>query len=220
MLDTSGEGLHKRGYRKYAGGAPIKETLAAGIVDVARIREGDAVYDFCCGSGTMLIEAALKALNIAPGLYRSFRCETWKTFDKSVFATARKEAIEAIKKDGDFEGIGFDIDPEMVELTMQNAKAAGVEKYITVTRCDIAQNKVKDEGGILICNPPYGERMLEKGEARQIYKSLGIIASRNNFKSYIISSDESFEECFGKGADRKRKLYNGELKCQLYMYYK
>ena len=220
MLDTSGEGLHKRGYRKYSGGAPIKETLAAGIVDLARIREGDYVFDPCCGSGTLLIEAALKALNIAPGLYRSFSCEKWKTFDQNAFMTARKEAITAINKDAEFEAYGYDIDPAMVKLTLENAKHAGVERCIKAEVCDIAKNRVKDEGGILLCNPPYGERMLEKTDARKLYKDLGVFVKNNQFKSYIITSDEEFERHFGAKADRKRKLYNGELKCQLYMYYK
>ena len=220
MMDTSGEGLHKRGYRKYSGGAPIKETLAAGIVDLSRIREGDYVFDPCCGSGTLLIEAALKALNIAPGLYRSFSCEKWKTFDQNAFMTARKEAITAINKDAEFEAYGYDIDPAMVKLTLENAKHAGVERCIKAEVCDIAKNRIKDEGGILLCNPPYGERMLEKTDARKLYKDLGVFVQNNQFKSYVITSDEEFERHFGAKADRKRKLYNGELKCQLYMYYK
>ena len=220
LLDTSGEGLHKRGYRAQAGGAPIKETLAAGIADLARIREGDTVYDPLCGSGTLLIEAALRALNIAPGLRRSFAAERWQTFDQKAFALARQQALEEAHPDGDFEGVGFDLDPQAVAMTLQNAKLAGVEGKITAQVADITKHKIADAGGILLTNPPYGERMLTPAQVGAIHQALGRTHRANNLKSYIITSAAHFEEQFGQPADRRRKLYNGELKCQLYMYFK
>lgn len=220
LLDTSGEGLHKRGYRAHAGEAPIKETLAAGIVDLARIREGDIVYDPLCGSGTLLVEAAMRALNIAPGLRRTFAAERWQTFDQKAFSLARQQALDEANPGGDFEGYGFDIDPQAVELTLQNAKLAGVGEKISARVEDITRHKLQDAGGILLSNPPYGERMLGPAQVKAIHQALGKMHRYNNLKSYIITSAPHFEEQFGKTADRRRKLYNGELKCQLYMYYK
>lgn len=220
LLDTSGDGLHKRGYRRRQGAAPIKETLAAGIIDLARVRPGDTVYDPLCGSGTILIEAAMRAMNIAPGLQRSFAAEQWTTFPKKAFADARRQALDAIDRSAAFEGIGFDIDPQAAQLTAENAKLAGVDSRITVQVQDITRHKLKDAHGILITNPPYGERLLTPAQCSRIHQALGAMCHHNDLKSYIITSSDRFEEEFGKKADRRRKLYNGELKCQLYMYFK
>lgn len=224
MLDTSGDGLHKRGYRAVGNAAPIRETLAAGIVDIARVRN-DLVVDPFCGSGTLLIESALKALNIAPGISRRFSGENMKFLPEGVWKAAREEARSLIRIDSDFRAMGFDNDPECVELTLANAKKAGVERYITAERRDIKDFVYpKDHNTVkIITNPPYGERMLEISEAREIYKIMGerllpLLGSGEN-SLYVITPDEEFEALFGLKASKNRKLYNGMLMCRLYIYY-
>lgn len=223
MLDTSGQGLHKRGYRRDSNAAPIRETLAAGIVDIARIRAGDTVCDPFCGSGTLLIESAMKALDIAPGLNRHFDGEHLKFLPENIWRAAREEARSLIKKDAEFHAVGFDIDKECVELTTENAKKAGVGAYVTVKRRDIRdftypenpENAVK-----ILANPPYGERMLEISEARELYKKMGEkFLPLNGNQLYIITPDEEFEDIFGAKADKNRKLYNGMMMCRLYSYF-
>lgn len=221
MLDTSGPGLHKRGYRRNSNLAPIKETLAAGIVQLSRLRKDANVIDPFCGSGTFLIEAALVAMNIAPGINRRFDCERWGVVPQSVWKEARQEALSAIDKQAGFHGFGYDIDDAAVELTMDNAKKAGVSPRIRVEKRDIRSFATDLESAVIYCNPPYGERMLEVKEAREIYHTMGkVFEHRKYLKYYIISPDEDFERIFGRKADKRRKLYNGMLKCQLYMYFK
>jgi putative N6-adenine-specific DNA methylase len=221
MLDTSGTGLHKRGYRKNSNIAPIKETLAAAMVDIARVRDYTQLYDPFAGSGTILIEGALKALNIAPGMYRRFACENFDFVDKKAAQDERKRAIDLIKKDVEFKAYGFDIDNDAVELALSNAKKAGVENRISVERKDIRDFKIYTDKATVVCNPPYGERMLDLDTARRIYKFMGQVMEKADGKTYnIISPDEEFEKFFGRVADKKRKLYNGMLKCNLYIYYK
>lgn len=219
-LDTTGVGLHKRGYRRNSNDAPIKETLAAGIVDLARIRQDTVVFDPMCGSGTFLIESAYKALNVAPGLRRKFAAQEWQQIPAEIWQNARAEALDSINKQGKFAGYGFDVDDLCVELSRDNAKKAGVGSKITVKEQDITKFKQID-GSVTICNPPYGERMLEIKEAEKLYKKMGqvLCPSRSN-PCYIISPHEEFESFFGKKADKKRKLYNGMIKCNLYMYFK
>lgn len=220
MIDTSGVGLHKRGYRRESTEAPIKETLAAGIVDLARIRHDSVVYDPMCGSGTLLIEAAMKAFNIAPGLNRRFAAEQFPQIDKTIWEEVRKDALNDIKKDATFKAYGFDIDKNAVELTLANAKKAGVGKKIIASEGELSNFVPKIQNGIVLTNPPYGERLLDKKQAEQIYKTLGHIGRNHRDLSwYIISPDERFEGFFGKKADKRRKLYNGMIKCQLYMYF-
>lgn len=220
MLDTSGDGLHKRGYRAVGNAAPIRETLAAGIVDIARVRGGDIVCDPFCGSGTLLIESALKALNIAPGINRRFAGEHMKFLPEGVWKAAREEARSLIKTESEFRAAGFDNDPECVELTLANAKKAGVERYITAERRDIRDFKYLDSGVKIITNPPYGERMLEVEQARDIYKAMGgrLLPLGENLL-YVITPDEEFEELFGLKSNKNRKLYNGMLMCRLFIYY-
>ncbi len=218
MLDTSGDGLHKRGYRAIGNAAPIRETLAAGIVDIARVR-GDFVCDPFCGSGTLLIESALKALNIAPGLQRRFAGEHMRFLPGNVWSAARKEANSLIRNDSDFHAVGFDNDSECVELTLANAKKAGVERYITAERRDIRDFKYPDGAVKVITNPPYGERLLEVSEAREIYKTMGerlLPLGENSL--YVITPDEEFENLFGLKSVKNRKLYNGMLMCRLFIY--
>ncbi|MGN0621442.1 MAG: class I SAM-dependent RNA methyltransferase [Porcipelethomonas sp.] len=219
-LDTSGMGLHKRGYRKNSNSAPIKETLAAGIIDLARVRSNTTVCDPFCGSGTFLIESALKALNIPPCINRRFAAEKWDCISSKIWQEERKRAISLVDKSAEFRAFGFDIDEESVTLSSENAAKAGVSSRISINCRDVADFSPID-GAVTICNPPYGERMLEVREAEQLYKIMGqtFAPSREN-PCYIISPHENFEEFFGKKADKKRKLYNGMIKCNLYMYFK
>lgn len=221
MIDTSGAGLHKRGYRSDAVLAPIKETLAAALADLSRVRNNHLVIDPFCGSGTILIESALKALNIAPGINRSFACESWRPIPKNVWELERQRAKDMEIKDCGFEAIGYDIDNEAIDLTINNAKLAGVGNRIKAVKRDIADYCESAERASIICNPPYGERLLDINEARRIYKIMGEKFVKQDGYSYtIISPDEEFEDLFGRKADKRRKLYNGMIKCQVYMYFK
>ncbi len=217
-LDTTGEGLHKRGYRKNSNEAPIRETLAAGIVDIARVRGGSKVCDPMCGSGTFLIESAYKALGIAPGLRRSFSAESWDCIPKNIWKTEREAAAGDIREN-DFRAYGFDIDDFAVSLSKSNCALAGVSDRVEIKLRDIAEHK-NIPGAITICNPPYGERMLELRQAEDLYRKMGeVLRPSKENPCYIITPDEEFEKFFGKKADKTRKLYNGMLKCRLYMYY-
>lgn len=218
-LDTSGQGLHKRGYRRDSNAAPIKETLAAGIIDLAHVRSDSIVADPMCGSGTLIIEAAYKALRIAPGLKRSFAAESWGSVPKDIWEEERLAARANINKESPFKGLGSDIDPACVDLTKRNVKYAGVAPRIEVSKADIADYR-PSEGIITVCNPPYGERMLQLREAEELYKKMGqVLCPSKSNPCYIISPHEDFERLFGKKASKKRKLYNGMLKCNLYMYF-
>lgn len=220
FLDSTGEGLHKRGYRRNSNAAPIKETLAAGIVDLAHIRGDSVVCDPFCGSGTILIEAAYKALNIAPGLKRRFASDNWDIIPQNLWETERKSALEAIRKDTDFFAYGYDIDPECVALTQENCRKAGIQKRVEIKQADI-RNYENIFNTVTICNPPYGERLLEIREAEKLYSIMGQrFSADREHPCFIISPHEEFEKLFGKAADKRRKLYNGMLKCQLYMYFK
>ncbi len=220
MLDTSGEGLHKRGYRAVGNAAPIRETLAACIVDIARIRENDLVVDPFCGSGTILIEAAYKALNIAPGLNRRFAGEHMKFIPRELWESVRAQARSQIKTDAAFRAVGCDNDPECVRLTNENAKKAGVSEYVRAELCDIRDFKFPGRPVKILTNPPYGERMLEVDQARELYAVMGrkLLPLGEN-QLYVITPDEEFESIFGRKADKNRKLYNGMLMCRLYTYF-
>lgn len=221
MIDTSGDGLHKRGYRRNSNDAPIKETLGAAMCDLARIYPDTLFFDPFCGSGTLLIESALMAKNIAPGLRRYFAAERFNFIDKKVWQEERMRAQDNIRQNIDFEAHGFDIDPACVELTLANAKKAGVEKYVKAAVGDIKDFKAPKERCLTITNPPYGERLLDIKAAEELYKIMGERFERGEGqKYYIISPHDEFEKFFGATADKRRKLYNGMLKCQLFMYFK
>lgn len=222
MLDTSGAGLHKRGYRKDSTAAPIKETLAAGILDIARVYPDTVLYDPFCGSGTFAIEAALKAHNIPVGLNRRFSAEKWDAVSPEIWKEERTRGLDLVRRDATFKAYVSDIDQSAVELTRQNIKKAGVSPRIRVAKADIADFSIPDDGrALVVCNPPYGERLLEVSEAEKIYKIMGEKFNRDsNNRFYIISSHEEFEKHFGRKADKERKLYNGMIKCRLYMYFK
>lgn len=220
FLDTTGAGLHKRGYRKTSNDAPIKETLAAGIVDFARIRPDSVVCDPFCGSGTILIESAFKGLNVAPGLRRTFAAEKWNCIPKEFWSEARQEAVANVNRTGTFKALGYDIDDFSVDLATDNAKKAGIISKVSIETADVS-NYVPSENAITICNPPYGERLLEIRQAEELYRIMGQVFRPSSVNPcYIISPHEDFETFFGKKADKRRKLYNGMIKCQLFMYFK
>lgn len=219
-LDTSGEGLHKRGYRENSNPAPIKETLAAAMVKLSRFRGNTAFYDPLCGSGTILIEAAMAAMRMAPGMNRRFAAEKWGSVPEETWREARQEALSKIEKKVEIVH-GFDIDPQAVELTLENARKAGVKDAVTAARQDIRQFAPAEERGTIVCNPPYGERMLEIKEAEELYREMGkVFLKLPGWHFYVISASEQFEQLFGKRSDKKRKLYNGMIKCELYQYFK
>lgn len=221
MIDTSGAGLHKRGYRASSTEAPIKETLAAAMAHLSRVRADGHVIDPFCGSGTILVESALYALNIAPGLRRNFAAENWDQMDAKVWLREKERAQDLVRRDATFQGTGYDIDGAAASLALDNAKKAGVIAHIKTERRDIRDFENAGERGYVICNPPYGERLLDVGQARELYEVMGRVFERKPRWSYsIISPDDTFEACFGRKADRRRKLYNGMMKCQLYLYFK
>ena len=221
MLDTSGVSLHKRGYRKISNDAPIKETLAAGIVDLARVKENATLFDPFCGSGTFLVEGAFHGLKIAPGLRRHFIVEKWGLASSSVWQQTRQECFDNIRRHGTFKAYGSDIDMECVDLSKANAGNAGVEKRVFTRKGDIKDFEPFGDNPVVICNPPYGERMLDIKQAEELYKTMGeIYAKHPEVPWYIISPHEEFEKFFGKKADKRRKLYNGMIKCQVFMYFK
>ncbi|HAB00054.1 MAG TPA: RNA methyltransferase [Ruminococcaceae bacterium] len=220
-LDTSGVALHKRGWRAQSNAAPIKETLAAGMVWLAHPYDDSTVYDPFCGSGTLVIEAALKALNIAPGINRHFAFEKWFKNGETLLKEERAKAVQSVRRDATFHAYASDIDPECVCLTRENAKKAGIASRITVTQADVRDFKVTTERGIILTNPPYGERLLDIRAAHDLYRLMGeVFEKRNTLSYYIISPSEEFEQYFGAKADRKRKLYNGMIKCDLHMYFR
>ncbi len=219
MLDTTGDGLHKRGYRPLLNEAPIKETLAAGLADLARIRSDSHVADPFCGSGTLLIESAQRAAGIAPGLNRRFAAEEYDFLGKELFDTVRAEAREKIDRGVSFRARGFDIDPSAVEIARANAKRAGVEEFITFEVAD-ARKFIPLDDEIILANPPYGERLLDAASSDKLMADFGKQLNGKKYKGlYIISPSENFEKMFGSKANRRRKLYNGMINCQLFMYF-
>lgn len=221
LLDTSGEGLHKRGYRAESNDAPIKETLAAVMVDLMRVRANHFVVDPMCGSGTLLIESAMKALNIAPGINREFSAEHWIQIPEKIWKEERKKAESGINHNAAFRAKGYDIDQNALEISKANAQKAGVGDRIEFQKRDIADFEFDSEFQTTIVNPPYGERLLDIDSAEKIYKTMGEKFLRQKGKSYgIITPDDDFEKLFKRKADKRRKLYNGTLQCQFYMYFK
>ncbi len=221
LIDTSGAGLHKRGYRRNAGGAPLKETLAAAMVDITRARLAERVMDPCCGSGTLLIEAALAARRVAPGLHRRFAAMQWGWPSAAVWEQERERAALQILHDRAFCALGSDIDEGAVRLTRENAEKAGVGCQVRAVQRDLRAFQPEGDSGVVLCNPPYGERLLDTEAARQLYRVMGqVFVPKAGWSYAVISPDETFEEQFGRKADKRRKLYNGMLKCQLYLYYR
>ncbi|MBQ3491223.1 MAG: class I SAM-dependent RNA methyltransferase [Oscillospiraceae bacterium] len=217
-LDTSGQGLHKRGYRAVGNDAPLHETLAAGMIQLTRYRGREYFWDPFCGSGTIPIEAALIAKNRAPGLNRHFAAEEYPWMPASSWELAKEEA-----KDREFNGkyriLGSDNDPACVSLAFANARKAGVADAVTFQDGDATKMSLPCDGGILVCNPPYGERMMEVTSAQKLYGALGRhLKFANDWKQFVITSEPEFEHYFGRRADKKRKFYNGKIKCDYYMF--
>ena len=220
MIDTTGVPLHKRGYRRNSNAAPLKETIAAAMVMLSYWRYDRPLADTFCGSGTIPIEAAMIARNIAPGLKRSFASDAFYQMPKQMWTDAREEAVEMQYRDKKVSIYASDIDKAAVELTEQNARIAGVGDCVKVGQFSVEKFYTTAEYGTFICNPPYGARMGELDEARKIYRMMGEkFRSFDTWSSYIITSDEQFEKAFGKRADKKRKIYNGMMKCNIYQYF-
>ena len=219
MLDTSGAGLHKRGYRAQGVVAPLRETLAAAMVMLSRYKGRDPLCDPFCGSGTIPIEAALIAKNRAPGLSRNFSAQKWKWTGSSLWLQAADEAMDK-EFDGDYEIWGGDLDPEAVALARHNAELAEVDDIVKFEVSDAARFHWGGLYGRIVTNPPYGERIMERREAEELYRAFGSAWKKfpDTWKLYLLSSHTEFERTFGKQADKKRKLYNGMLKCDLFMY--
>ncbi len=220
MLDTSGQGLHKRGYRQISAEAPIKETIAAALIDVARYKPDRVFYDPMCGSGTFLIEAALMAKGIAPGLSRRFSGQFWSQIPKRLWKEALDEAKSSIINT-DAQIVGYDIDEKSISIARANAEKAGVGDIVKVYKQDISAFSPKEERITVVTNPPYGERLLDINSARELYKTMGKVFTKNQGKGYfIIAPDEEFETYFGRESDKKRKIYNGMIKCNFYQYFR
>lgn len=218
-IDTTGVALHKRGYREKANKAPIRETLAAAIMYLTPWKPGRTLVDPMCGSGTLLIEAAMMGINMAPGLNREFISEKWRTLDKKIWWDTRREAYDLMNEDIDFKIYGYDIDEEVIEIARENAEIAGVENYIEFDVADATEFKSDEEYGFIVTNPPYGERLEDVESVKMLYKQLGYAFRKlKNWSYYMITSYEDFENEFGQDATKKRKLYNGMLKSYLYQY--
>lgn len=218
-IDTSGTALHKRGYRERANKAPIRETLAAAIMELVPWRPGRTLVDPMCGSGTLLIEAAMKGINMAPGMNREFISESWRTMDKKIWWDVRREAYAKVDENLEFKIYGYDIDEEALEIARENAEIAGVADYIEFNYGDATEFTSDEEYGFIVTNPPYGERLEDADTVKMLYKQLGYTFRKlKNWSYYLITSYEDFENEFGEEASRRRKLYNGMLKSNLYQY--
>lgn len=219
-LDTSGSSLFKRGYRSEKGGAPLKENMAAALVLLTTWHADRPLYDPTCGSGTILIEAAMMGRKIAPGLQRSFAAEDWTYFHPEVWTIERQKARQQIKTDLQMDILGCDIDGRMIEIAKANASKAGVADTIEFKQMQLSDFVPKKDYGILIANPPYGDRLLDKDQVHHLYQQMGEIYQKMpTWSKYILTSDEAFEDYYGKKATKKRKLYNGALKVDYYQYW-
>ncbi len=219
-LDTTGDSLHKRGYRKLESKAPIAENLAAALIMLTPWRDDRILIDPFCGSGTIPIEAAMMAANIAPGMNRNFTAESWKhIITPQNWADVREEARDEILTDIETDIQGYDLDPEMIEIARINAKKAGVEHMIHFQARDIAQLSHRKKYGFIITNPPYGERIGEDNELPALYRTIGErYKALDSWSMYIITGYEAAEKAIGKKADKNRKIYNGMLKTYFYQY--
>lgn len=218
-IDTTGAGLNKRGYRKIAGEAPLKETLTSALVLLSYWKNGRILCDPLCGSGTIPIEAALIAKNAAPGLNRDFISESWENFGNKIWTNAREEAKSLMRSAEKGLISGSDINPKNIDLSIIHANEAGVSDIVTFKQQNVRDFCSKEKFGFIITNPPYGERLGEIKEVEKLYKDMGDVFSKlDNWSYYIITSHPSFEKIFGKKADKRRKLYNGRLECQYYQY--
>ncbi len=219
-LDTSGAALYKRGYRAQSAAAPLRETIAAAMVKLSRYSVGIPFYDPMCGSGTIAIEAAMHAAQMAPGLGRRFDYEYWDCTPIGLAAKARTEALDIRKPLQEPVVFASDIDPAAVELTRHNATLAGIKKGLWAEKRDVADFKANDAKGVIVTNPPYGERLLDKEQATKVYQKMNSLLLPDHRLYVIAPTDSGFEEAVGEVADKKRKIYNGMLTCNIYQYFK
>lgn len=219
-IDTSGAGLHKRGYRENQVAAPLKETLAAALIDLSYYRKDRILLDPTCGSGTIAIEAAMRSRNIAPGLMRKFASEQWEVIDSKLWKEARAEAYSKIDVDFMPTIYASDIDPRAIETAKHNASLAGVDDCIYFSNKPLNEVVLPGDYGVCICNPPYAERMGELKEVEQLYMDMGkLFRADKTWSVYVITSHEGFEKLYGARADKKRKLFNGNVKTDYYQFY-
>ncbi|MBR3715414.1 MAG: class I SAM-dependent RNA methyltransferase [Clostridia bacterium] len=221
MIDTSGVALHKRGYRPASNVAPLRETLAAALVKIARPRDEVLFWDPMCGSGTIAIEAALMQTNCAPGVNRHFDAEKFPQIDSAVWERAREEARDNVIRNSQFEVYASDIDMNCVELTRDNIRRAGVGGTVKAFQRNALEIKTGGRRGTVVCNPPYGERLFSMEQAEELYRNMGrAFSSLDNWQIYVLTSHEGFERLYGRRADKVRKLYNGMIKCNFYQFFK
>ena len=219
-VDTSGAGLHKRGYRVLAGEAPIKETLACAMLLLSFWKGNRTLVDPLCGSGTIPIEAAMIASDRAPGLKRGFACESWHTFVPEVFRFARAEARDRFRPDAETDISGSDLDPKAVELAQLHAEAADMDGLVRIKQMNVRDLSSRKQYGFILTNPPYAHRLGETREVEALYRDMGKVFRKLDTWSYsVITPVPNFEKLFGRKADKRRKLYNGRLECQLYQFY-
>ena len=219
MIDTSGDGLHKRGYRRIANAAPLKETIAAAMIMMSYWKFEYPLCDPFCGSGTIPIEAAMFKRCIAPGLTRHFAAEQFEQFSQKQWTAAREEA-EAQKRSTPLTIYASDIDADTVGIARENARIAGVSDAISFSSGDAAEFHSDIPYGSIICNPPYGERLSDTSACIELYSKIGKTFSQlPDWSYYILASDENFEQHFGKKANKRRKIYNGMIKCNIYQYF-
>ena len=219
-LDTTGEPLHKRGYRTWTSKAPISETLAAALIMLTPWRADRILVDPFCGSGTFLIEAAMMAANMAPGMNRSFTAEAWThVIPKQLWYDTVEEAQEMVDLDVETDLQGYDLDPDMIKIARANAKQAGVEKLIHFQQRDVTDLKHSKKYGFIITNPPYGERLEEKKDLPALYTTIGeVYRNLDAWSLYMITSYEEAERYIGRKADKNRKLYNGMIRTYFYQF--
>lgn len=220
MIDTTGSSLFKRGYRAEKGGAPIKENMAAAIIELSNWFPDKPLIDPTCGSGTFCIEAAMIGMNIAPGFNRDFAFEAWPWVDKDLVQRVRDEADAKANYDIELDIMGCDIDARMVEIAKKNAEEAGLGDVIKLKQMRLQDLKTDKINGVIVSNPPYGERLLDDKAVDVLYNEMGqTFAPLKTWSKFILTSDENFESKYGSKADKKRKLYNGTLKVDLYQFY-
>lgn len=219
-LDTSGESLHKRGYRKQATQAPLKESLAAAIVLLSRWTPERPLYDPFCGSGTIAIEAAMIGWHIAPGLRRAFDAEKWARVSDQMWTEARNEAYDALKDDVPLQLYGSDIDAAAIDIAKASAKSAGLSDTIRFEVASIGDVRPDGYYGCIVTNPPYGERLSDQAEVEQLIRQLGALHQQlETWSTFVLNPLQSFEQAFSQKATKKRKLFNGRIECQLYQYF-
>lgn len=216
-IDTSGEGLHRRGYRGLVGEAPLKETLAAALIDFSVWNPSRPLADLFCGSGTIPIEACLIALNIPSGMNREFDFLGWSDKNREIFDKIKEDARGKIEYDKEVRISGFDIDEKQLSLARKHASLAGVAEKIHFQRMDMREFSSRFSHGVIISNPPYGERLSERREIEKLYRDYGkVVKSLDEWCCYTLTSVDDFERLFGRKADKKRKIYNGRLECNYY----